>query len=891
MLLSLFVAMTVWICHEDGLLSRPEALLYRWGLGLSHVGQQPSSSLLLVEVPPARLRRQEATMLPRLLQILEQLGAQTVVFNFLPVSVSPAFYQEAVRYGNVFFGRGLELASDEQEALTLAPLPAAAEGLPIQWGIVRLPPTVRGLSRGQSSTFTIAGVQYPALETAAAAQQTVTRLPFARETYLVNFRGAPGSLPRISAERVLAEELVTELVAGRTVLIGAGADDLTPGVYTPTSGAQFMLMLEYQGHALDTLLTGRRFSEVGRWAGLVLFFCVAAGSLVVYEWPALHSLWSRTLIPLGACVGLSLVALFLFRLWLPLAGMLLVQLLTTLISASYRAVLANRALDTIVFLLSASLRDRLRSPTVLATDPWAPVVNMLQQTLDLKRMVFLDRTEGLYHVREVYAFHCSFADIDERRRDYRRAPYSTALAARAPIRLDLAERHYLKTTEEEKMQEDQYMVPLIFHDHLHGFWAFGVDRTKAATVRGFTEVIAAYGEQIGKLFHLGQQAEHAQPPTGWRARLFTPQPREEGYKALDRIVTRLEGRLTQLETLLRDLHTATMVYDLLGTPLEVNLRMLELLKDEAIDPYELTSVELIARLTHKDLDSARQALQSVVIAGYELALPITLSKGREHYVVNIRPLRLQEGSELREGPTSFGVSGLVCELVDRTSLTRLYEIKTHVVDRLATQLRTELATIELSSSLLADGDLPEEDRTQMVDTIQEKVQQSIDLLTESQQYLSSDIYLETVETFPVNIQAVLTEVVETLRPQVEERGIRWEITQPQLMSAVLASPAKIPQVLSAILVVLLRDTADRTALGVKGVENENRIVYAFSNSGFGMPNDHFQEYLSGNGHGAAEELKGLREAIAWVKEWGGSLEAESHISEGIRATLQLRRFV
>lgn len=889
--LSLFVAVTVWICHEDGLLSRPEAFLYRWGLELVHLGQQPATPLLLVEVSPTQLRLQEASMLPRLLRTLEQLGARTVVFNFLPVNVSPAFYQEAVRYGNVFFGRGLERATDEQEAFTLAPLPAAAVGVPVQWGIVHLPPTVRGLSRSHSQGFTIAGTQYPALEVAAATQHAGTPLPFARDTYLVNFRGGPGSLPRLNAERVLAGELVTEVVAGRVVLIGASADDLTPGVYTPTSGARFMSVLEYQGQALDTLLTERRFSEVSRWSGLLLFFGVAAGSLAVYEWPALHSLVARTLIPVMAFVGGSLVALFLFQLWLPLAGMLLVQMLTTLISASYRAMLANRALDTIVFLLSASLRDRLRSPTTLVTDPWAPVVSMLQQTLDLKRMVFLDRIEGKHHVQEVYAFNCSLADIDERRRDYRRAPYSTALAAHAPIRLDLAERHYLKTTEAEKPQEDQYMVPLIFHDHLYGFWAFGVDQTKAAAVRGFTEVIAAYGEQIGKLFHLRQQAEQAQPPPGWRARLFPRQPREEGYKALDRIVSRLEGRLTQLETLLRDLHTATMVYDLLGAPLEVNVRMSELLKDEAIAPHELTIVELIARLTHKDVESARQALRNVVIEGHELALPITLSKGREHYVLNVRPLRLREGLDLREGPSPFGVSGMVCELVDRTLLTRLYEIKTHVVDRLATQLRTELATIELSSSLLADGELPEEDRTQMVDTIQEKVQQSIDLLAESQQYLSSDVYLETVETFPVNVQTVLAEVVETLRPQAEEHGIRWEITQPQLMSAVLASPARIGQVISAVLGVLLRDAADRTAIGVKAVENENGIVYAFSNSGFGMPNDHFQEYLTGNGQRAAEELKGLREAITAVKEWGGALEAESHVGEGIRATLRLRRFV
>jgi hypothetical protein len=66
--LSLFVAVTVWICHEDGLLSRPEALLYRWSLGLAHLGQQP---------PPTR----PVAVLKELLPL--------PIYPFTPFPVSP----------------------------------------------------------------------------------------------------------------------------------------------------------------------------------------------------------------------------------------------------------------------------------------------------------------------------------------------------------------------------------------------------------------------------------------------------------------------------------------------------------------------------------------------------------------------------------------------------------------------------------------------------------------------------------------------------------------------------------------------------------------------------------------------------------------------------------
>lgn len=884
----MFVAVTVWLCHENGLLFRPEAFAYRWSMRFARLGVQSPAPLLLIGLPPALSPEEESFILPRLLRILEQFGARAVVFNFLPANTDAEFYREAVHFGNVFFGRGLKPGVSEPGATILAELPSAAEGLPIQWGIVQLPPTVRGMARTQYGEFTVNDQHYPALERVVAQQQGAGTLPFAAETYIVDFREGPGSLPYVPAQRMLAGDIVAELVSGRVVLIGEKAEGLTPGVYTPTTGPSFMSVLEYQGHAFDTLLTGRTVSEVGRWTALLIFLCVAGGSLFVSEWQASRSLVWRVMTPFVVCVGLSVGALVILQLQLPIIGMLLVQLLTALCGFGHRAVMTNRALDTFVLLLSSALRDRLRLTAPTALDPWVQVVTMVQQTIDLKRMVFLDRFEGQYHVREVYAFNCSLADIDERRRDYRRTPYSTALETRAPIRFALTERPYLKNAE---ASEDQYLVPLIFNDHLYGFWAFGVDHTKAEETRDFLALVRAYSEQIGKLLWVRQQSEKEPSASGWRARLFPQHQREESYKALDRIVNQLEERLTQLETLLRDLHTATMVYDLLGSPLEVNLRMQELLRAEGITQQDLTIVELLAKLTHQDLESSRQALRNIVTKGHEISLPVTLSAGRNHYILNVRPLRLREGSELREGVTPFGVSGVVCELVDRTSLTRLYEIKTQVVDRLATQLRNDLATIELSSSLLGNGTLPEESRARVIDTIHEKVQQTVDLVSECQQYLSNDVYLKAVETFPVNVEHALNEVLETLHPSAEERGLRWEVVQPQLMSAVFASPAKIERVLSVILTVLIHDAVDRSAIRIEVVENEDGIVYTFANTGFGMPNTHFQEYLSGKAGFVGKELQGLREAMGWVKEWGGALEADNHVGRGIRTTLRLRRFV
>jgi CHASE2 domain-containing sensor protein len=882
-------ALAVWICREQGLLSSLEARTYRWSTSVARSLSPHPSPLLLVEFAPEQVRSDEAEILPQLLKVLEELGAQAVVFDFLPHHVTAGFYHDAVRYTNVFFGRELVSVREEPGLLTLAPLPTAATGLPLQLGIVHLPPVTRGIHSRQFREFQLDGQRHPALEMVVAARYGAGALPMAGDTYLVDFRGGPGSLPRIEAQRILAGEGVPELIAQRIVLVGIGTYGRSPGLYTPTTrGQQSMSPLEYQGHALATLLTGRATREVGSGAAFLIFLLVASGSLFVYDWHRVPSLVWRALIPFVVCIAIATLITWTLHLWLPVAGMILVQLLAALLGFTHRAIATNRALDTIVFSLSSALRDRLRTAGALAPDSWSHAVSMLQQTLDLTRMVFLDRIEGQYHVREVYAFNCSLADIDERRRDYRRTPYSTALEMREPIHLAHEKRPYLKNAQPG---EEQYLVPLIFENHMYGFWAFSIDRARAAAIPNFVSVIRAYAEQVGKLLFLRQQETGEQAGTVWRQRLLKGRQREESYKALDTIVNRLEGRLTQLETLLRDLHTATMVYDLFGRPLEINVRMQELLKAETLVLQDLTIVEVIAKLTHKDVDSARHVLRKIIIDGHEVSLPVTLSGGRDHYVLNIRPLRLREGRDLRDEPTPFGVSGVVCELVDRTSLMRRHELKTEVIDRIAMQLRNDLAAIEFSSSLLQDGHLLEANRALVFETLRTKMQQAIDLIGECQHYLTNDVYRETVDRFPVNVQDALATVLGALQPLAEERGLKLAVSQPQLMSAVFAAPAKIEQVLSALLTVMLRDAIDQTTVRIEAIENDTEVVYHFSNVGFGLPNERFQEYLSGQEHLVAEDLKGLREAIQWVKEWDGFLDADSHIGTGIRATLRLRRFL
>jgi len=81
----------------------------------------------------------------------------------------------------------------------------------------------------------------------------------------------------------------------------------------------------------------------------------------------------------------------------------------------------------------ARLQDYMLPPDFYKLDEhWGQVITFVDQTLNLNRVIFLEKVEGDHRVREVQALRCSLDDIDERRRDFERVPYSDAIAEGGP---------------------------------------------------------------------------------------------------------------------------------------------------------------------------------------------------------------------------------------------------------------------------------------------------------------------------------------------------------------------------------------------------------------------------------------------------------------------------
>ena len=876
--LSLLAPGLVWLVSLAGLLDGVSGSSYDLLMRLTASWSAASPRVVLVELDPQRPAGESAYR--QALGLLESLGARKVVFAFLPGDASAEFYAEALRRG-VVFGWPVAQDPDDPDQLRLAERPAGAALPEGSFGLVSAPPGSDAVHRHAHLRISVAGRSYPSLELAAAAASGAPLPPAALESCLVSFSGGPGSLPAAPLERLLAGGLIPELVQGRTVLVGASLAAAQPGLHTPTTGHQTMSLLEFQGHALDTLLSGRIPHKPGPLAVLLLLAALTLPTLLLYQRLEVR-LASWLTLSLLALHALLAAALFLsFRIMVPLVELLLAQALLFVLALRGKALLTSTAIDALLQHLAARLRERLWPTSFyLSPEHWSQVINMVNQTLDLSRVIFLERVEADHRVREIKALNCSLDDIDEKRRDYERTPYSTAIEAQRPIQV----QGYLKRV---STQEEQYLAPLAFAGEILGFWAFGVEPARAAATPHFEAVVRDFGDQIAELLYHRQRVLKEQS-AGGLLRLLRLQRELELYRALSRTMALVERRLGRVESLLDDLSTAAIMYDLFGRVLEANGRMLELLRTERLAPYNMTALDLVAALTGQGPAECRNVLRQVIIEKASVSVPVALSGGRS-FALSLRALRAGDRQSDLEDAAPFQLTGILCELVDTTSLSRLYEVKAHLMQRLGVQLRSDLAALEHSASRLASEELPEAERRAAAAQVHERLVGALATVDECRQFLGRESDAGS-ERFPVDPEGPLVRALEGLQSSARARGLFFERPEAAVPGPVMASPTRLQDVFGSVLDHLAEDALGGTPMQIEVEENESWVTFSFGNRGFGMPNERFQAWLFSDQNGGSDTARRLHTAVRWVQDWGGAVEAESEVGSGTRIRLRFQRF-
>lgn len=886
-LVVLLICLLFWLAEAVGVLDRSSGWFYDELVSILPAQSGRAPLVALVETPAEGLEPADHL---RLLDRLQHLGARQVVFSVTP-DAQPAFFARAREAGNVVLGRPLRPQPRATDLPMLAPMPAAASG--IASGISGVLASGDGIFRRQAVTILAGGRDASPrtlLEVVAAQEFLGAGFRSPKEPYWIDFSVDAGGLPRALAQDVLAGRLIPELLRGRSVVVGAAQPIYNAGLHIPLRDhGQGISLAEFQARALETLLQDSAPWRLPSWAVLLLLLGLAAVLTLAYQILDQVQALAFTLATVLIHVALAAIVLLLFRLWLPLAAILGVQLALGIVIFSYRKMVQDRALSRLLVHISARVSERAMPRSFYSSgDPWQEVIRLVKQTLGAERQIFLECIPGQVHVREVAADACTAEDIREMRRDYRRAPYVDALELRGP--LALSERRFLQPAGDA---EQQYLVPLLYAGEPIGFWAFTLDARGREDLSDVVNAAARIGEQIAELmFHRRQWNERQKRHGGRLAqtlRLVSPQDR---YRELAQIQGQLEFRLDQMEGVGQALGTAFALYDLFGNLLHVNSAMEEWARNAGLRLFDMSALDFAITLTGRTTGFSRDYLRRLMIERAPLHVAISApGRPEQRYFLQVRPVPRRRGATDTGSP--FDLLGVLFEITDIGPIATKLRMRDELVQRLGTRLQGDLLGLRQLVDALRNRPSPGavNDALAMLD---EDVAAVSGMIGQVREALSADALLQEMSFYPVDPRSCLDRAVQTQGAGLAARNLALKLEFPGHNHMVLADPAGLQQVLEQLLTLLIDDATDGSELRIALREGRSResawTVLEMACRGHGFPMERLDLYLRASELDAFARGHPLYQARRQIERWEGRLEGESRVGAGLTLRLHLRGY-
>ena len=876
---SIIALFFIWVIGFTPFVSSLDHLVYDYYNSVTPATSAVQPSVLLIEadydayaLPETKIQMEQVAR-----KLLENDAAQ-LVFLFDP-QLSADFYRLPQVSGKLVIGRLAMPDANKKQIVRLMSKPTPfSHNVPI--GIVSLPYPQSGIYREQYSAVKSTEGVLPAIEMLAAKGRGISVFS---QTYWVDFVGGITTLPRLSIAQAVQGNIVPELIKGRSIVIGLTGGNAQVGIHYPGSyGHATASANEFHSFAFNTLLNNSAvepFSSIGRLSLLAL---ISLFVVVIFQLAPIHLAPVLTLGMIGFCSALTWLLLVLLHKWAPLADLICLQVLLCAIfirckNRNESEHLERMMLDTSVRLRDLALPDSFKD----SSEHWAHLVAMVRQMLPLKRMIFLERIEGNHHLQEVVAFNCNIQDIKELRRDYERTPYTTAVMHGGALVVE----GYLQPSDKE---ECTLLIPLTFAGDILGFWAMGVSHAVVDST-DFNGKVRILSEQISILLYQRQLARSQLKADqgNWAKHLVNRQT--VIFAKLQRSALLFSQKNEALTQAFHDMATAAILYDLFGRVLQVNQHMNDLLRRSDINPNTIMASDLIALLTKKDTQTVQSYIQHCVFDHLHLSLPISLSKpDAQYYMLNLRALKTETDS--KHGFMPFQIRGLLIELVDLTAVHQQQLAKHELLNQLKYAYRNDLGAFMAASSILRDETMLSEQKTQVLNMMDEKIVISENSFNETVDFLALDFFDSSIECYPVDMLRVLNDVIEKYRVAVNNRNVSISNKLPQLDMFIMASSSGATEVIQVILTYMIEAALDDTNIEISLNYAAHDVVFNFANVGIGMPNERLHDFLYGTSEPDTKQLKRLRRAIHLVGLWDGHLQVTSEVGSGMSIALTLKRF-
>ena len=709
---------------------------------------------------------------------------------------------------------------------------------------------------------------------AKAIQPSVDQLPSG--VMRIRFRSGMNGLPNVTASDFADGRLISEMVAGRLVLIGAATPEEL-GFTTPTTfGSQRMQTLEVRGNVIECLLSQSHITLLGMFSGLLALIWVTL--VAVQAFRNANGKWvPRTFgLCLLAVAGLSWACIAMFSIQLPITAMLLCIVTAFVRVQHQRYFELKQVLNS--WEANRHTADRI-SFDDLNENLWAALATSVSQIFDPKRMLLMELSPGDTHLQVVYHHECSDRDYGDKRRDVRRNPYKTAIEQRYPLRVDAFP--LLKKSELDDCTE--FVIPLVMVSEVVGVLVLEMSPAVIAKWEHLEDSLSRYADEMA-IYLAKARADNKQ---GSLAKRVSNRMRYLPEKPIAAELYRDDHEHRRVKEMLagalNSAQSSIAISDIFGQLVRTNQQMDALLKQRDVSAQTTSCVEILAAITGFDAVRCRDIFRRCIVDGYTEQLVLAPQGGSgASSVMFVKALAddSDNGCEARFVSIEI-VSGDIFQLMDQWHMDYRRTVTAQAnagLDR----LQHIAGAIDSSSASSSDADSLSDLASEMLQTVDDV-----------QQVVQTSLTQSAKTSYRLDSLAVLNTALEKQRDNLDSCSVTVITDLPEKTQKCLANPYLLEKVFTTIIRILIRDCDDQTQMLIGADQSSGRLKYTFGTRLTTAIEEANHEGSSVLQDGASDGLLSeaqtmrLREAQQWLHEWGADLTTECDSGFRVSFTITL----
>ena len=279
---------------------------------------------------------------------------------------------------------------------------------------------------------------------------------------------------------------------------------------------------------------------------------------------------------------------------------------------------------------------------------------------------------------------------------------------------------------------------------------------------------------------------------------------------------------------------------------------------------------------------AIQSQQPVAAEGMSSVLPLAVDGSERAYRLRTTPMR-DNGSRLL---------GAVTLLEDITHLREIDRLKSEFIATASHELRTPLTSVQMGVHLMLEGAAGElnEKQTEVLSACREDCERLDKLMRDLLDLSRIEAGENQPELNVVKTREFVVNATEDLRPQVESKGLAFNVLIPVGLPDVFIDRSQIERVLANLVLNAIRYTK-QGEIRIGAEARGSYLAISVSDTGTGIPQEYlphiFEKFVQVPGAATGGAGLGLAISRLIVEGHGGQISVQSELGQGSTFTFTL----